>query len=314
MGGDVWLWLGFGAFVFGLLALDLGVFHRKAHVVGFREAIIWTGVWIGLALAFNAWVHLSRGPEQGLQFLMAYLIEKSLSVDNIFVFLAIFSYFAVPREYQHKVLFWGILGALIMRAVFIATGIALLEKFHWTVYLFGAFLVFTGVKLALQKKEMDVHPERNPVLRLFRKLVPVTENYEGDRFFLKRAGRLFATPLFLALLVVEMTDVVFAVDSIPAVLAITTDPFIVYTSSVFAILGLRALYFALAGIMPMFRHLHFGLAVVLAFIGGKMLAQEAFDFKMPMSLSLGVVAGVLALSVLASVVWPQAAKGAHART
>ncbi len=314
MGGDMWLWLGFGAFVFGLLALDLGVFHRKAHAVGFREAFIWTGVWIGLALTFNAWVYLSRGPEQGLQFLTGYLIEKSLSVDNIFVFLAIFSYFTVPREYQHKVLFWGILGALIMRAVFIAAGITLLERFHWTVYIFGAFLVFTGVKLALQKKEMDVHPERNPVLRLFRKLVPVTESYEGDRFFLKRAGRLFATPLFVALLVVEMTDVVFAVDSIPAVLAITTDPFIVYTSNVFAILGLRALYFALAGIMPMFRHLHFGLAVVLAFIGGKMLAQEAFDFKMPMALSLGVVAGVLALSVLVSVVRPSAAKGAHEQT
>jgi tellurite resistance protein TerC len=281
-----------------MLALDLGVFHRKAHVIKIKEALVWSGVWITLALLFNLGIYLWRGQETALEFLAGYLIEKSLSVDNIFVFLLIFSYFGVPPLYQHKVLFWGILGALIMRAVFIATGITLIEKFHWTIYLFGAILVLTGVKMALQK-DRKIQPERNPVIRLFRRCVPVTEDYAQDKFFIKRAGRYLATPLFIVLIVVETTDVIFAVDSIPAILAITLDPFIVYTSNVFAILGLRALYFALSGVMELFHHLHYGLSVVLVFVGTKMLLTDLY--KIPVSIALSVVAGILLVSVMASI-------------
>ncbi|MDP2728744.1 MAG: TerC family protein, partial [Dehalococcoidia bacterium] len=254
MSNQIMLWIGFNIFVLGMLVLDLGVFHRSAHVVKIREALLWTAVWICLALTFNVGVYFWGGRDAAMQFLAGYLIEKSLSIDNIFVFLLIFSAFGVPALYQHKVLFWGILGALAMRALFIAAGVTLIEAFHWMVYLFGAFLIATSIKMALQR-EREIHPERNPVLRLFRRFVPVTASYEGDKFLVKRGGRYLATPLLVVLLVVESTDVLFAVDSIPAVLAVTSDPFIVYTSNVFAILGLRALYFAVAGLIGLFHYL-----------------------------------------------------------
>jgi len=298
MGSKIVLWVAFNIFVLGMLALDLGVFHRKAHVIKIKEALVWSAVWITLALLFNLGIYLWRGPETALEFLTGYLIEKSLSVDNIFVFLLIFSYFGVPPLYQHKVLFWGILGALIMRAVFIAAGITLIEKFHWTIFIFGAFLILIGAKMALQK-ERKIHPERNLMLRLFRRWVPVAEDYAEGRFLVKRAGHYLATPLFIVLIVVETTDIIFAVDSIPAILAITLDPFIVYTSNVFAILGLRALYFALAGIMELFHHLHYGLSAVLVFVGIKMLIGDIY--KIPVSMALSVVAGILLISVVTSI-------------
>ncbi|MFH0931813.1 MAG: TerC family protein [Candidatus Zixiibacteriota bacterium] len=302
MSNQVLLWIIFNVFVFVMLALDLGVFHRKAHVIKIKEALVWCSVWIALALLFNLGVYFWLGSEKALEFLAGYLTEKSLSVDNIFVFLLIFTYFRVPPLYQHKVLFWGILGALVMRAIFIATGIALIQKFHWIIYIFGAFLILTGVKMALQK-DKKIHPERNPVLRLFRRFMPVTESYEGDKFFVKISRRYLATPLFVVLLVVETTDVIFAVDSIPAIFAITLDPFIVYTSNVFAILGLRALYFALAGIMLLFHYLHYGLSVILVFLGVKMLIADIY--KIPVGISLAVIAGILFLSVITSVVRPR---------
>jgi len=302
MSPNLWPWLLFNLFVLAMLALDLGVFHRKAHEVKVKEALAWTAVWVALALIFDAWMYYSRGPQAGLEFLTGYLIEKALSVDNVFVFLLIFSYFRVPETYQHRVLFWGILGALIMRGIFIAAGVALIQQFHWIIYVFGAFLVFTGIRLA-QEKDKEIHPERNPVLRLFRHWVPLADQYENGRFFVKRAGKLSATPLLVTLLMVETTDVIFAVDSIPAILAITRDAFIVYTSNVFAILGLRALYFALAGIVKMFHHLHYGLALIVAFVGVKMLLTDIY--KIPISWSLAIVAAFLALSVVASLVWPK---------
>jgi len=295
-------WIVFNIFVLAMLTLDLGIFHRKAHEVKVKEALVWSFVWIGLALLFNVGVYFWQGPQTALEFLTGYLIEKSLSVDNIFVFLLIFSYFRVPALYQHKVLFWGILGALIMRAIFIVAGVALIQKFHWMIYIFGGLLILTGIKMALQK-DMEIHPERNPVLRLFQRFIPVTKDYEDDKFFFKRSGRYFATPLFITLLIVETTDLIFAVDSIPAILAITTDPFIVYTSNVFAILGLRALYFALAGIMQLFHYLHYGLSAILVFVGIKMLLADLY--KIPVGISLGVVAGFLLISVIASIIRPK---------
>ncbi len=306
----VW-WVGFNVFVLAMLAVDLGVFHRKAHEVKIKEALTWSVVWILMALVFNLGIWLGwfggyapaeRG-QRALEFLTGYLIEKALSVDNIFVFLLIFSYFRVPAAYQHKVLFWGILGALVMRAVFIAAGVALIHRFHWIIYIFGAFLILTGVKMALQK-DKEIHPEKNPVIRAFRRFVPVTKDYEGDRFWVRQGGRLVATPLFVVLLLVETTDVIFAVDSIPAILAITDNAFIVYTSNVFAILGLRALYFALAGIMQLFHYLHYGLSAILVFVGSKMLVADLVG-KIPVSISLGVIAAILATSVVASLVWPR---------
>ncbi len=291
------LWVVFNLFVLGLLALDLGVFHRKAHAVSIREALSWSIAWITLALIFNLWIYFMWGSEKALEFLAGYLIEKSLSVDNIFVFLVIFSYFSVPAMYQHRVLFWGILGALVMRAIFIAVGVALLTAFHWMIYLFGGFLVITGVKLLLAGDE-KIDPEKNPAVRLARRLMPITKEYQGQRFFARIDGRLWATPLLLVLLVIETTDVIFAVDSIPAIFAVTMDPFIVYTSNVFAILGLRALYFLLAGIMNMFRYLKVGLAFVLCFVGVKMMIVDLF--KIPIGISLGVITGILAVSIVAS--------------
>ena len=268
------MWIGFNVVVVALLILDLKVFHRKAHVIGIRESLLWSAFWIGLSLLFNLGIYFWRGSETALEFLTAYLIEKSLSVDNLFVFFLIFSYFSVPALYQRKVLFWGILGAIVMRLAFILAGVTLVERFHWVLYVLGAVLILAAIRLAV-RKDSPVDPEKNPVLRLFRRFVPVSEGYEGDRFFIRRAGRLVATPLIVVVLVVETTDIVFAVDSVPAVLGITLDTFIVYSSNVCAILGLRALYFALAGIMGMFRYLHYGLVAVLLFIGIKMLISDA---------------------------------------
>src|SRR6266487_5450430 len=245
LAGNIWLWIGFNVFVLAMLSIDLGVFHRKAHTVSLKEASIWSVVWILLALIFNVGIYLFSGPEPALQFFTGYLIEKSLSVDNIFVFVLLFTFFGVPADYQHRVLFWGILGALVMRGTMIALGAVLLETFHWIIYLFGAFLIFTGVRMAFHK-ETEVHPERNPLLRLVRRIVPVTNDYERDRFLVRRAGQVLVTPLLLVLLVVETTDLIFAVDSIPAIFAVTKNPFLVYTSNIFAILGLRSLYFVFA--------------------------------------------------------------------
>ena len=290
-------WIGFNVFVLALLALDLGVFHRKARVVTVREAAGWSVAWIALGLAFGAGIWRFEGKEPALQYLAGYLIEKSLSVDNIFVIALIFSFFAVPALYQHRVLFWGILGALVMRGALIAAGSFLLSRFHFLVWVFGAFLVFTGVRMAFHDQK-ELHPEKNPLVRLARKVFPVTEGYEGQKFFTRRAGRPFATPLFLVLLVVESMDLVFAVDSVPAIFAVTSDPFLVYTSNVFAILGLRSLYFLLAGVMNRFVYLKLGLSVILVFVGLKMALAQLL--KIPVGISLGVIGCVLALSVGAS--------------
>jgi tellurite resistance protein TerC len=298
------LWITFNVFVLGMLALDLGVFHRKAHAVSIKEASVWSAVWIALALIFNLGIYFVWGQEKALEFLTGYVIEKSLSVDNLFVFLMIFQYFATPAEFQHRVLFWGIVGALVMRAIFIATGAALLQNFHWMIYVFGAFLIVTGIKMLLQGDE-KLEPDKNPVVRLFQRCVPIVNEYQGQRFFVRKDGKIYATLLMLVLVVVETTDVIFAVDSIPAIFAITTDPFIVYTSNVFAILGLRALYFMLAGVMQMFVYLKVGLSFVLCFVGAKMLIVDFY--KIPIGISLGVVAGILILSVAASLLlrWKQ---------
>ncbi|MSR07163.1 MAG: TerC family protein [Gemmatimonadetes bacterium] len=291
------LWTVFAIVVLAMLALDLGVLHRNPHEVKLREALTWSAVWIGLAFGFMVLVYVWRGQRVALEFLTCYLIEESLSVDNLFVFLVIFSYFNVPKHLHHKVLFWGIVGAVVMRAVFIVVGVAVIERFAWLIYVLGGLLIVTGIRMAVHK-EQDIHPERNPVLRLFRRMFPVTDDYDGDRFFVRRAARTLATPLFVVLLVVETTDVAFAIDSVPAALSITLDPFVVFTSNIFAILGLRSLYFALAGIMPMFVYLHYGLSVILVFTGVKMIA--AHWVRIPIGVSLGVVAGVLALSVALS--------------
>lgn len=305
--GTIWLWIGFNVFVLAMLALDLGVFHRKAHAISIKEATIWSVVWISLALVFNLglyffWDKISpasnySNSEAALAFFTGYLIEKSLSVDNIFVFVLIFTFFAVPAIYQHRVLFWGIIGALIMRATLIAVGAALLKEFHWIIYLFGGFLIFTGIRMALHRNE-EMHPEKNPLVKLLRRIMPVTEDYEGDKFFIRRAGKLMATPLFLVLLLVESTDLIFAVDSIPAIFAVTNDTFIIYTSNVFAILGLRSLYFLLAGVVDKFYYLKLGLSVVLVFVGIKMMMVDIY--KIPVGLSLGVIFIILAISIAAS--------------
>jgi len=307
MEGSIWLWVGFNVFVLAMLALDLGVFHRKSHAVSGREALIWSAVWISLSLVFNVLIYffwdrmmpdsLYTNREAALAFFTGYLIEKSLSVDNIFVFILIFSFFAVPAAYQHRVLFWGILGALVMRGTLIAVGAVLLKEFHWIIYVFGAFLIFTGIRMALHRDE-ELHPEKNPIVKFFRRFMPVTKAFEGDKFFVRHAGRLMATPLFLILLIVESTDLVFAVDSIPAIFAVTQEPFIVYTSNVFAILGLRALYFLLANVMDKFQYLKIGLSAVLTFIGVKMVIVDFYHI--PVGVSLAVVAGILTVSILVS--------------
>ena len=314
---ELTVWVAFNALVLGLLALDLFVFHRKAHAVNLKEAAGWTGFWIALALVFNAGVYWFAGPETALEFLTGYLIEKALSVDNIFVFVMVFAYFGIPAKYQHRVLFWGILGALLMRGAMIGAGAYLIHQFHWIIYVFGAFLVFTGIRMAFHQ-DRDIEPEANPVIRLVRRFVPITKSYRGQKFFVRepvesvehdrgdsarRATRLMATPLFVVLVFIETTDLLFAVDSIPAIFAITEDPFIVYTSNVFAILGLRALYFLLAGVMDRFHFLQVGLSAVLVFVGAKMLLADVVPI--PIGVSLGVVILVLAVSVGASLLWPK---------
>lgn len=298
-----WLWIGFNAFVLLMLALDLGVFHRKAHVVSFKESMAWTAVWIALAMLFNVWVWKYFGAQKGLEFFTGYVIEKSLSVDNVFVFALLFSYFAVPQLYQHKVLFWGVLGALVMRAIMIVLGAALITKFSWIIYVFGVFLIITGIKMVV-KKEEEIHPENNPVVRWFKRFMKVAPDFRGDRFFVRENGILMATPLFVVLLLVEVSDLIFAVDSIPAIFAVTKDPFIVYTSNVFAIMGLRSLYFALAGVMDKFHYLKIGLGFVLTFVGVKMLLGHT-PWKIDTGLSLAVIVGILALSVIASLMRPK---------
>ena len=296
-------WILFNIFVLLMLALDLGVFNRRAHSVGFREALAWSGMWVGLAAAFAVLVYFWHGRAASLEFATGYLIELSLSVDNLFVFLVIFRYFRVPAELQHRVLFWGILGALITRGIFILAGVSLIARFHWLIYVFGALLIYSGIKL-LKDSDEEVDPEKNPLLRLFRKWMPVTDDYVGENFWVRQPG-LYATPLVVVLLVVETTDIVFAVDSIPAVLAITLNAFIVYTSNVFAILGLRSMYFAVSGMMDWFEYLHYGLSVVLILIGAKMLVSHYV--QVPTAVALGTVAGVIAISVVASLLWPRRA-------
>jgi tellurite resistance protein TerC len=302
MSSQVLWWLGFGVFVLVMLTLDLRVFNRRAHEIKIKEALLWTAFWVSLALIFGLGIYLWRGHGDALEFLTCYLIEESLSVDNLFVFLLIFAYFSVPPMYQHKVLYWGIIGAIIMRLIFIVAGIELLNKFDWVFYIFGAFIIITAIRMAFQKTE-KVEPEKNPVLRLFRRFVRVTENYEDGKFLTKKAGLWLATPLLIVVLVIETTDIVFALDSVPAVLAITLNPFIVYTSNIFAILGLRSLYFALAGVMRLFYYLRYGLIAVLIFVGAKMLIANIYEI--PTEIALGVVAGVLFIAVLASIIWPR---------
>ncbi len=293
------LWIGFNIFVIIMLAIDLGVFNREAHRITIKESLIWTAVWIILALLFNVGLLIYADTDLALQYLSGYLIEKSLSMDNLFVFLMIFSYFGVPNRYQHKVLFWGILGALIFRALFIFAGVALINRFHWIIYVLGFFLLYTGFRMAVQK-DAEVDPEKNPVLKLARRIFPVTQRYHGDHFFTRSGGKLFATPLFIVLLVIETTDVMFAVDSIPAILAISRDPFIVYSSNVFAILGLRAMFFALAGIMQLFEYLHYGLSAILVFVGLKMLLSEWIH--LPVWIALLVIAVILIGTIVVSVI------------
>ena len=305
-------WVLFNVFVLLMLALDLGVFNRKAHEVKIKEALIWSGVWVVLSLTFNLGIYYFYSPPEGftradsaLQFLTGYVIEKSLSVDNIFVFVLLFSYFKVPALYQHKVLFWGILGALVMRAIFIFAGVALINHFAWVIYIFGAFLIFTGIKLVLQK-DKEIHPERNPVLKLFKRFFRVSEEYDGSKFFTIKNAKKVATPLFVVLIMVETTDLIFAVDSIPAILAVTQDPFIVYSSNVFAILGLRSLYFALAALVKLFHYLHYGLAAILVLVGTKMILNHYYTAKIiSTELSLILIVGILAASVVVSLMKPK---------
>jgi len=303
--GSTWLWLGFSIFIVTMLSLDLGLFNRKAHTIRYREAWIWSGVWVTLAMCFAGLVFHYQGSTRGLEFLTGYLIELSLSVDNLFVFLLIFSYFKVPAKFQHRVLFWGVMGALIMRLTMIFVGAALINRFHWIIYIFGAFLVYTGIKM-FRHDEVEIHPDQNFVIRIVTRFLPITRHYEEEKFFTREKGKLTGTLLLLVLMVVEVTDLVFAVDSIPAIFAITTNTFIVYTSNVFAILGLRSMYFLLAGVVEKFRYLRTGLAVVLTFIGLKMLLG-AVHVLIPIKFSLGFVAFVLIGSVVVSLIFPPAA-------
>ncbi|HEY0528524.1 MAG TPA: TerC family protein [Gemmatimonadaceae bacterium] len=305
---SLWGWVGFNVTVLAILALDLGVLHRRSEKVTLKQAAIWSAIWVALSLCFAFAIYWTMGRESGLEFLTGYLIEYALSVDNIFVFVLIFTYFQVPEKYQHRVLFWGIIGALLLRGVMIVAGSALVTRFAWTLYIFGAFLVITGLRMALQKDEAAYNPERDPVLRLTRRIIPVTDGYRGQKFFVHEADatgkkRYMATPLFIVLMIVDTTDIIFATDSIPAIFAVTRDPFIVYTSNICAVLGLRALYFLLAGIVDKFVYLKLGLSIVLIFIGAKMLGEHFIH--LPILISLGVVGAVLATSIVASLKWPK---------
>jgi len=302
MHASIWFWVLFNVFVLLMLVLDLWLFSRKPREVRVREALLWTLFWVGLAVGFGVLIRFTEGSQKALEFATGYVIEESLSMDNLFIFLLIFRYFKVPGTQQHRVLFWGIIGALVMRGIFIAVGVGLIRRFHWVIYAFGAFLIYSGIQMMVSK-EKEIHPERNPVLRLFRRFFNVTEDYAGGKFMVEREGRHWATPLLIVLLLVESTDVLFATDSIPAVLAITTDPFIVYTSNVFAILGLRSLYFALAGLMRLFHLLHYGISAILVFVGGKMLAEDYW--RIPTYIALTVIGAILAITILLSMVFPE---------
>ncbi|TMC23689.1 MAG: TerC family protein [Chloroflexi bacterium] len=295
---NLWLWVGFNLFVLAMLALDLGVFHRQAHDISIKEALLWSVLWIGLAMVFNAGLYFFSGPELALQFFTGYLIEKSLSVDNIFVFVLLFTSFQVPSAAQHRILFWGVLGAIVMRGILIALGTVLLATFHWVMYLFGGFLIVTGLRMAFHK-DAEVHPEKNPLLKLVRRILPVTDDYDGQRFVVRKSGQLLVTPLLLVLVAVETTDLIFALDSIPAIFAVTADPFIVYTSNVFAILGLRSLYFVFADAIGKFYYLKLGLAVILCFVGARMVLADSYHIPTP--LALIVIAVILAAALVASV-------------
>lgn len=294
-------WTIFGVLILAMLALDLGVFNRKTHVIKMKEAMLWTSFWITLACLFGAGVYYFYGHSKALEFFTAYIIEYSLSIDNLFVFLLIFRFFNVPPAYEHKALFWGILLALITRAAFIFAGVALINKFHWIMYIFGAFLIFTGIKMALNK-ETEVHPEKNVAIKMLRYFIPVTKEFQEARFFIIKNGKRFATPMLAVLLALETTDILFAVDSIPAVLAISRDPFIIYTSNVFAILGLRSLFFAISGLMKLFHLLHYGLSAILSFVGVKMLIADFLH--VPIGVSLSVISSILVISIVASIIWP----------
>jgi len=306
IGNSAMLWIGFSLFILLMLSLDLGLFNRNAHAIRYREAAIWSGVWVTLAMIFAGIVFYYQGSDLGFKFLTGYVIELSLSVDNLFVFLLIFSFFKVPAKVQHRVLFWGVMGALVMRLTMIFIGAALINRFHWIIYIFGVFLVYTGLKM-FRQEETDIMPEDNPIVRAVTRHIPITRHYEGEAFFTKVNGKRTGTLLLLVLIVVEVTDLVFAVDSIPAIFAITTNTFIVYTSNVFAILGLRSMYFLLAGVVEKFQYLRMGLAIVLTFIGVKMLI-EAVHIVIPVKISLIVVAAVLGLAVVASIMWPKEAE------
>ncbi len=308
---NIWFWVGFIAFVLAMLALDLGVFNRDPHVVSPREASVWTAVWVGLALLFAGGLLVFESHHSALTFLTGYLIEESLSIDNIFVIVLIFQYFAVPAQYQHRVLFWGILGALIMRGLFIGLGTALLARFEWIIYIFGALLIITGVRMAVKEDE-EFDAEQNPVVKAVRRVVPLTDGYRGKHFFVSENGRRYATPLLLVLVLVEATDLIFAIDSIPAIFGITRDPFLVFTSNIFAVLGLRSLYFLLASVVTKFWMLKYGLAVILTFVGTKMLIESWIHI--PILLSLGVVLGLLAASIAGSLIWPQGGEGSEGKT
>jgi tellurite resistance protein TerC len=296
-------WIFFGVFIFAMLALDLGVFNRKVHVIKMKESLLWTTFWVTLALLFCAGIYFfhDEGHSKAMEFFTAYLIEYSLSIDNLFVFMLIFRFFSVPREYEHKALFWGILMALVTRAIFIFAGVALINTFSWVMYIFGAFLIFTGIKMALNK-QTEVHPDKNIAIKMLRFFIPVTKQFSEARFFIVKNGKRFATPMLAVLLALETTDILFAVDSIPAVLAISKDPFIVYTSNVFAILGLRSLFFAISSMMRLFHLLHYGLAAILSFVGVKMLIEDFFH--VPVGVSLIVISSILVISVVASIIWP----------
>lgn len=295
------LWIIFNLFIVAMLIIDLMVFNRKPHEISIRESLVWTGIWITLAIIFGTGLYFFMSPQDSIDYFTGYLIEKSLSVDNIFVFLLIFTYFGVEDKYQHRVLFWGIFGALVFRLLFILIGVALIEQFHWVIYIFGAFLIFTGLKLGLEK-DKEIHPEKNPVLLLVRRFIPITKNFFGQKFLVKKRGRYIATPLLLVLIVIETTDIVFALDSIPAIMAITRDSFIIYSANAFAILGLRALYFALSGVMRLFHYLHYGLSFILIFIGMKMMLEGFLDI--PTVITLGVIVLTLTVSMIFSILYP----------
>jgi tellurite resistance protein TerC len=299
---ELLLWIIFSISVFVLLALDLGIFHRKSHEIGIKEAVVWSLIWLAVAVVFNIIVYLWHGQDTAMEFAAAYIVERSLSVDNLFVFLLIFSYFKVPAAHQYRVLFWGILAALVLRAIFILTGITLIQTFHWLIYLFGAFLIYTGIKIAMKKEDDEADLSQNCVLRICKRFLPTTEAYDGGKFFSKNGGKFLVTPMFLVLLVVETSDLIFALDSVPAVLGVTLDPFVAYTSNIFAILGLRALYFALAGCMLMFRFLSGGITIILIFVGAKMLVSGFYD--VPVEIALGVIVLVLAAAIGLSVLIP----------